>query len=103
MQHQKGFSLVSNSNLVIVIVKLLIKIIRKLGDDIINIENRISVSVNSEDFQHKMLFGFVDNPFKPKSRNDIYTELEESRAAYERGEYEDFDKVLDEICEKYGI
>ena len=44
-----------------------------------------------------------DNPFKPLSAKEIYEELAESRACYERGECEDFDKALDEISEKYGL
>lgn len=43
------------------------------------------------------------NPFKPKSADEIYAELAESRACYERGEYEDFDDALDEISRKYGL
>lgn len=43
------------------------------------------------------------NPYKPKTAEEIYTELAESRACYERGEYEDFDGALDEISEKYGL
>lgn len=45
----------------------------------------------------------TENPFKPLSAEEIYAELAESRACYERGEYKDFDEALDEICEKYGI
>lgn len=43
------------------------------------------------------------NPFKPKSAEDIYSDLAESRACYERGEYEDFDDALDDISKKYGL
>lgn len=43
------------------------------------------------------------NPFKPKSADEIYAELTEARACYERGEYDDFDDALDEISDKYGI
>ena len=43
------------------------------------------------------------NPFKPLSAEEIYSELEESRECYERGEYEDFDDALDGISAKYGI
>ncbi len=45
----------------------------------------------------------VGNPLKPKSAEDIYSELAESRACYERGEYEDFDDALDDIAKKYGL
>jgi len=43
------------------------------------------------------------NPFKPKSAEEIYSELAESRVCYERGEYEDFDDALDDISKKYGL
>lgn len=43
------------------------------------------------------------NPYKPKSAEEIYSELAESRACYERGEYEDLDGALDEISRKYGL
>ena len=43
------------------------------------------------------------NPFKPMSADEIYSELAESRACYERGEYEDFDTALDDIGKKYGL
>ena len=43
------------------------------------------------------------NPYKPKSAEEIYSELAESRACYERGEYEDFDDALDDISRKYGL
>ena len=45
----------------------------------------------------------ADNPYKPKSANEIYTDLAESRACYERGDFEDFDDALDDISKKYGI
>lgn len=44
-----------------------------------------------------------DNPFKPLSAKEISSELAEARACYERGEFEDFDDALDEICVKYGL
>lgn len=43
------------------------------------------------------------NPFEPKSAEKIYSELAESRASYERGEYEDFDAALDDISKRYGL
>lgn len=43
------------------------------------------------------------NPFEPLSAEEIYAELAESRACYERGEYEDFDDALDAISKKYGL
>ena len=44
-----------------------------------------------------------DNPYKPLSREEILSELAESRECYDRGEGEDFDKTLDEIGVKYGL
>ena len=37
------------------------------------------------------------------SEKEIYAQLAESRAYYERGEYEDFDDALDDISKKYGL
>lgn len=45
----------------------------------------------------------TENPFKPLTADEILAELAESRACYERGEYEDFDEALDEISKKYGL
>lgn len=44
-----------------------------------------------------------NNPFRPLSAKEISSELAESRACYERGEFEDFDDALDEISAKYGL
>lgn len=38
-----------------------------------------------------------------KSAEDIYAELAESRACYERGEYDDFDVALDDISAKLSL
>lgn len=43
------------------------------------------------------------NPFKPKSADEIYADLAESRECYARGEYQDFDEAIDEISKKYGL
>lgn len=40
---------------------------------------------------------------KPKSAQEIYEELEESRKCYERGEYQDFDEAIEEISQKYNL
>ena len=45
----------------------------------------------------------TDNPYRLLSGNEILVELAESRASYLAGEGEDFDKVLDEIGDKYGL
>ena len=44
-----------------------------------------------------------NTPYNPLAADEIYAELTESRACSERGEYEDFDDIIDEISEKYGI
>lgn len=43
------------------------------------------------------------NPFKPKSADEIYADLAESRECYAHGEYQDFDEAIDEISKKYGL
>ena len=43
------------------------------------------------------------NPFKPKTADQIYADLGESRNFYKCGEYEDFDNALNEISERYGL
>ncbi len=43
------------------------------------------------------------NPFKPKSADEIYADLANSRDCYKRGEYENFDDAIDDISEKYGL
>lgn len=81
-----------------------------LGVDIMNAKeaNIALLSTIPEDVQ-KQIFVYLtqnfcnNNPYKPKSAEEIYSELEESRACYEHGEYDDFDDALDEISEKYGI
>ena len=44
-----------------------------------------------------------ESPFEPLSAEKILAELAEARDCFERGEYQDFDDALDEICEKYGL
>ena len=46
---------------------------------------------------------YNENPFHLKSADEIYAELAAARACYERGEYEDFDEVMDEISAKYDL
>ncbi len=43
------------------------------------------------------------NPYKPKTAEEIYTELAESRVCYGRGEYEGFDDALSDISNKCGL
>lgn len=43
------------------------------------------------------------NPFVQKSSEEIYADLERSRICFEKGEYEDFDDVLDSISKEYGL
>ena len=57
-----------------------------------------------EEIHEYLLQNFCeDNPFKPMSKEEIYADLAESRACYERGEYRDFDEALDEISKEYGL
>lgn len=77
-------------------------------DTMSTLESNIALlSTIPEEFQgtiHTYLVNLcADNPFKPMSANEILEELAESRACYERGEFQDFDEVLDEISDKYGI
>ena len=57
-----------------------------------------------KEIQNYLMMNFcVDNPYKPLSKNEILSELAESRMCYHNNEGEDFDKVIDEISEKYGL
>lgn len=57
-----------------------------------------------EEIQSYLLTNFcTDNLYKPLSGSGILAELAESRACYQTGEGEDFDKVLDEIGDRYGL
>lgn len=57
-----------------------------------------------KEIQSYLLTNFcADNPFKPLSNSEILAKLAESRACYLMDEGEDFDKVLDEIGDKYGL
>ena len=57
-----------------------------------------------KEIQSYLLINFCgNNPYKPLNGDEILSELAESRASYDRGEGEDFDKALDEIGEKYGL
>lgn len=59
---------------------------------------------SQEEIQSYLLTNFCgNNPFKPLSSSEILAELAESRACYQAGEGEDFDKVLDEIGDRYGL
>lgn len=44
-----------------------------------------------------------DNPYKPKTAEEIYSDLAESRACYERGEFKNFEDALNEISSRYGL
>lgn len=57
-----------------------------------------------KEIQSYLLINFCGkNPYKPLGKDEILSELAESRACYDRGEGEDFDKALDEIGAKYGL
>ncbi len=66
------------------------------------------ISTFSEDVQQQIFVyltnNFCDgNPYKPKSAEEIYAELAQSRDSYEHGDVIDFDIALDEIDKKYGL
>ncbi|MBQ0058604.1 MAG: hypothetical protein KBS83_01400 [Lachnospiraceae bacterium] len=63
----------------------------------------IPENVQQQIFEYLVKNYCTENPFRPKSAEEIYSELAESRACYERGEYEDFDEALNDICRRYGI
>lgn len=70
--------------------------------------NIVILSILPEDVQQQIYVYLTQNfcngnPFEPKSAEEIYSELAESRACYDRGEYEDFDAALDDISKKYGL
>lgn len=57
-----------------------------------------------KEIQRYLLVNFCENnPYKPLSGDEILSELADSRACYDRGEGEDFDKALDEMGAKYGL
>ena len=57
-----------------------------------------------KEIQRYLLLNFCgNNPYKPVSEGEILSELAESRACYDRGEGEDFDKAFDEIGAKYSL
>lgn len=57
-----------------------------------------------KEIQSYLLMNFCgNNPYKPLSKNEILSELAESRMCYMNGEGEDFDKAIDEIGAKYGL
>lgn len=59
--------------------------------------------VITEELRKNLCILDEDCPFTPKSSADIYADLAESRASYERGEYMDFDEALEEISKAYDI
>ena len=81
-----------------------------LGVDVMSIReaNIALLSTIPEDAQ-KQIFDYLmqnfceGNPFKAKSANEIYYDLEKSRICYEEGDYEDFDDALDDISKRYGL
>ena len=78
----------------------------ELLNDFVAESNKTSLLIEGEFSSDKLYVSIDDSilqktPFKPLSANDIFEELAESRACYERGEYEDFDDALNEISAKY--
>lgn len=56
------------------------------------------------EIQNYLLTNFCGgNPYRPLSGDEILTELAQSRACYHTGEGEEFDKVLDEIGDRYKL
>ena len=61
------------------------------------------------DNQQEQIFIYLKNnyyknsPFKPLASDEILSELAESRAFYEKSEYEEFEKALDDISRRYGL
>lgn len=59
---------------------------------------------DQKEIQRYLIMNFCGgNPYKPLSKEEILSELAESRICYNNGEGEDFDKALDEIGEQYGL
>lgn len=59
---------------------------------------------HQKEIQQFLLMNFCsENPYKPLRKNEILSELAQSRKCYESGEEEDFDKAVDEIGVKYGL
>lgn len=70
--------------------------------------NLTLLSINPEERQNEiqsyLMMNFCgNNPYKPLSKNEILSELAESRMCFNNGEGEDFDKALDEIGAKYEL
>lgn len=81
-----------------------------IGDDVMSTrEANIALLSKIPDIEQQRIFIYLtenfclDNPFKAKSAEEIYADLEESRNLYAQGEYEDFDDAIDEIGVKYGL
>ena len=59
---------------------------------------------HQKEIQQFLLMNFCsENRYKPLSRSEILSKLAQSRACYERGEGENFDKAVDEIGVQYGV
>lgn len=85
-------------------------LLRMSGVDVMSIKeiNVALISKIPEDAQQQIFVYLTqnfcnENPFAPKSADEIYADLERSRICHERGEYEDFDDVLDSISKRYGL
>lgn len=80
------------------------------GVDVVSIKeiNVALISKIPEDAQQQIFVYLTqnfcnENPFAPKSAEEIYADLERSGICHDRGEYEDLDDVLDSISKKYGL
>lgn len=80
------------------------------GVDVVSIKeiNVALISKIPEDAQQQIFVYLTqnfcnENPLAPKSVEEIYADLEQSRICHDRGEYEDLNDVLDSINKKYGL
>lgn len=69
--------------------------------DLIKVQN--STKKLSKRHESKSINDSIDKFLKPKSRENIYRDLEISRKQSNDGEYQEADVFLDEIRKEYGI
>jgi hypothetical protein len=81
-----------------------------LGADIMSTRDiNVALLATIPESEQKQILDYLlknfcqDNMLEPKSQNEIYSELAESRASYEHGNYRDFDAFIDELGIEYGI
>ena len=81
-----------------------------LGADIMSTRDiNVALLATISEAEQKQILDYLlknfckDNVLEPKSKSKIYSELAESRACYECGNYGDFDAFIDELCIEYGV